>query len=969
MGIVYLAQDTELDRPVAIKSLPAKAAANPDTLSRFQREARILASLNHPFIATIHEKIEHAGGGCYLVLEYVPGQTLAEVIKSGQLGMEESLKMALQVAEALSAAHSNGIVHRDLKPKNIKLTPEGSVKVLDFGIAKAFGAEARTRDFDTGQVARAVGTPPYMSPEQIVGGAVDHRSDMWSFGCVLYEMLAGIRSFDGHVTSEVWSSVLGAEPDLDKLPPEVSPALRDVIDKCLQKDPEQRYQSAAALRQDLQECITELTARALDVKALGRFLRRRDVAITAVLAFVSLCVLVIWVLNRQHNIRWARMEALPEISRLVNRDDHFAAFFLACKAEKYIPKDPTLEGLWPRICRDCSIITTPPQAEVFFSKYSASETDWQYLGRSNLERVRVPFGVHSWRIQKAGYETREVVRFISPSIHWDWPDETPLNKVSFTLHEVGSLPPDMVWIPSSELGLRFLFHRNDTIPDAPAFLVDKYEVTNERFKEFVDVGGYGNPEFWSQLRFVKAGKELSWDEAVAQFRDRTGRPGPAMWEGGTYPHGQDKYPVSGVSWFEAAAYAKFRGKSLPTAYHWIKACRADDEPSRITHLSNFGEGPVAVGSCKGMGDFGLYDAAGNIREWCHNAIDGSGDQRCILGGAWGEATYMFVYGTSRSPWDRDQGNGFRCVQYMGGKEAVPEKAFEAIEPLVRDFTDFEPVSDETYQWRIDNLYRYDRTPLRPAIEWKDEGSAHYRREKVTFDAAYGNERVIAHLFLPKGVAPPYQTVVCFPGGGARDEPSSENLPLGPERDYIVKSGRALLFPVYKGTYERQGDIHRIRAEGKHTVYYRDIVVEMSKDLRRSIDYLETRDDIDTDNLAYAGLSWGGILGSIMMATESRFKTGIFLKGGICACERHPAIDPADFAPRVKVPVLMLSGEHDSILEKKTAQEPLFSLLGSSEKQHITYPGGHGLAWEYRKDYERDIREWLERYLGPVIYSP
>jgi dienelactone hydrolase len=370
-----------------------------------------------------------------------------------------------------------------------------------------------------------------------------------------------------------------------------------------------------------------------------------------------------------------------------------------------------------------------------------------------------------------------------------------------------------------------------------------------------------------------------------------------------------------------------------------------------------------------MGYFGLYDAAGNVREWCHNAINDSEVSRCILGGAWGEAPYMFVYGVARSPWDRDPGNGFRCVQYLGGKGAVPEDAFRPIKPIFRDFEGFTPVSDETYQSYIDNLYGYDRTPLHAVVERTDESPGHYRRQKITFDAAYSNERVIAYLYLPKDIEAPYQTIVWFPGGGARSRPSSEDLPYGPERDFIVKSGRALLFPVYKGTYERRGDIDRMRSEGKDTIFFRDLVVQMSKDLRRSIDYLETRDDIDTSKLAYVGLSWGGILGPVMMATESRFKAGVFLKGGICACVRPPAIDPANFAPRVKVPVLMLSGEHDSILPYETAQKPLFRLLGTSEKRHITYPGGHGLAWEYRKDYEKDLREWLDRYLGPVNYRP
>jgi dienelactone hydrolase len=969
MGVVYLAHDTELDRPVALKSLPAGLMSDPRALSRFQREARILASLNHPNVATIHEKIEQTEGSHYLVLEYIPGQTLTEKMRVGQLSLGESLRISLQIVEALSAAHSKGIMHRDLNPKNIKITPEGNVKVLDFGIAKTYGERARPREYETGQVGRAIGTPPYMSPEQVLGGTIDHRTDIWSFGCLLYEMLAGVRSFSGDVASDVFSSVMKVDPDLKKLPAEVKPALRGIISRCLAKDPEQRYQSADELRADLEHYISALTVPAPSIRTLLRFAKRPNVAVPIGLVMLVACITTLWLFVRSAKTRWAREEALPEIARLIPRDNYYAAFVLARKAEKYIPNDPVLKDLWPRMSRECLITTTPAGAQVFLSEYSATDTAWDYLGRSPLESIRVPFGAYRWRIEKEGFGTVESVRFKSPSTQWGAPDVVPLGKIHFTLHEEGSLAAGMVWIPPSELGIKFLFHRRDKITEAPAYLIDRYEVTNEDFKEFVDAGGYRDPEHWRRVRFVEAGRQISWEQAMTQFRDATGRPGPSTWEGGGFPEGRGDYPVSGVSWFEAAAYAQFKGKSLPTVFHWIKACRADDDPSRITHMSNFGDGSAPVGSHRGTGQFGLYDAAGNVREWCHNAIDDAERPRCILGGAWGEAPYMFVYGVVRSPWDRDPGNGFRCVQYLGGKEAVPERAFRAIKPIFRDFDHFTPISDETYKHYIDNLYRYDRTRLQAALEWTDENPAHYRRERITFDAAYSNDRVIAYLYLPKGITPPYQTVVWFPGGGARDGPPSENFPYSPEREFIIKSGRALLFPVYKGTYERSGDIQRIRPEGKNTVFFRDIVVQMSKDLRRSIDYLETREDIDTNKLAYVGLSWGGILGPIMMTTENRFKTGIFLKGGICACERHQAIDPANFAPRVKVPVLMLSGEHDSILPLETAQKPLFNLLGSSEKRHITYPGGHGLAWEYRKDYEQDIRDWLDHYLGPVKYEP
>ena len=386
MGVVYLAHDTELDRLVAIKSLPVALATDSEALSRFQREARILASLNHPNIATIYEKIEQTEGGYYLVLEYVPGQTLAEKIKGGPLDLEESLRVALQIAEALSAAHGNDVAHRDLKPSNIKITHEGNVKILDFGLARAVGRQASEKDSGAGRVARIAGTPFYMSPEQIIDKATDHRTDIWSFGCVLYEMLSGMRAFPGDSTSDALASVLAAEPDLEMLPMEVSPAMRKAIGKCLTTNSERRYQSAAELHQDLQYCLSALTAVPVDVNALWRSLQRPRVAVSVILVFLALCATALWLLNRNAKIKWARAEALPRIAQLIEQDNYFAAFTLAEKTEKYISKDPVLLDLWSRMSRNCSITTTPAGAEIFFSEYLAADTGWKRLGRSPLVR-------------------------------------------------------------------------------------------------------------------------------------------------------------------------------------------------------------------------------------------------------------------------------------------------------------------------------------------------------------------------------------------------------------------------------------------------------------------------------------------------------------------------------------------------------------------------------------------------------
>jgi serine/threonine protein kinase len=259
MGEVYQARDAKLERDVAIKVLPAAFVHDAERLARFQREARMLAALNHPHIATIHG-LEQFDGVHYLVMELVLGHTLAERISAGALKIEEALKFAGQIAEALEAAHEKGVIHRDLKPANVKVTPEGRVKVLDFGLAKAFAGDdeldlsnASTLITMGTEEGRILGTPAYMSPEQARGKAVDKRTDIWAFGIVLYELLTGKRAFRGETPSDTLAAVLEREPDWQVLPPATPPKIRDLLRRCMQKDSQHRLRDIGDARLEIEE--------------------------------------------------------------------------------------------------------------------------------------------------------------------------------------------------------------------------------------------------------------------------------------------------------------------------------------------------------------------------------------------------------------------------------------------------------------------------------------------------------------------------------------------------------------------------------------------------------------------------------------------------------------------------------------------------------------------------------------------
>jgi eukaryotic-like serine/threonine-protein kinase len=267
MGEVYRARDTKLARDVALKVLPEVFAANSERMARFQREAQVLASLNHPNIAAIYG-LEESGSTRALVMELVEGKTLADQLKNGPIRSDETLPIARQIADALEYAHERGIVHRDLKPANIKITPEGTIKVLDFGLAKALDPGAASSPTGTQamqdsptltaatQAGVILGTAAYMSPEQAKGKPVDRRADIWAFGCVLYEMLVGKRIFDGETVTDVLAALITKEPDWDALPAETPPRIRELIRRCLTKDAKKRLRDIGEARITIEETIS-----------------------------------------------------------------------------------------------------------------------------------------------------------------------------------------------------------------------------------------------------------------------------------------------------------------------------------------------------------------------------------------------------------------------------------------------------------------------------------------------------------------------------------------------------------------------------------------------------------------------------------------------------------------------------------------------------------------------------------------
>ena len=295
MGVVYLARDTKLDRSVAIKSLPPNLTGDVKARTRLKREAKLLASLNHPNIGAIYDIVEWEDGSGYLILEYVPGETLAQCLAREPLKLEQAFSIGRQIAEAVSAAHENGVIHRDLKPSNVKITPDGQVKVLDFGLAKVIDRDGQTGDVTATEPGHIMGTPAYMSPEQASGKSLDQRTDIWSFGCVMYQMLTGQRPFEGETATEILAQIIKCEPDWEVLSQDVPPNICTLLHRCLEKTPDHRQASMAEVCTELSNTWNTTTAISF---ARSRLMSRLKIVAAVTLIVLTLSMISVRVVHR-----------------------------------------------------------------------------------------------------------------------------------------------------------------------------------------------------------------------------------------------------------------------------------------------------------------------------------------------------------------------------------------------------------------------------------------------------------------------------------------------------------------------------------------------------------------------------------------------------------------------------------------------------------------------------------------------
>tara|TARA_B100001057_G_scaffold501239_1_gene622341 strand:+ start:6020 stop:8266 length:2247 start_codon:yes stop_codon:yes gene_type:complete len=655
----------------------------------------------------------------------------------------------------------------------------------------------------------------------------------------------------------------------------------------------------------------------------SHFFRIGNIVITSALLF-----LFIYFFSKSNTRKNLIENTLPKIIKAYEAGNNFYVFNKTKNLLDEFPENELLNFYLNKVSYKINIETDIDSVSVEI-KY-ANDSTWIEKGFLPIDSIRVPL------LKTNDYQLKLIYKSFKYIANPEESGFISIKGIDKTPKEYVFRPAKKnkeIWFPGIYLGDKNSWK---------GYSISKTEVSNSEYKKFLDDNGYKKPRYWD-FPIEIDGQIYEFENTVKIFKDKFGQFGPANWSYGKFPENQENFPVTGISWFEARAYAKYSGMNLPNIFQWLDSAQlAGFELFTLpnTENSNLNSNFLReVDDERGVNYYGLKNISGNVKEWTTNP---HGDNRfAILGGAYFDKSYSFSSFYSLSPFDRSNGNGIRLVS-SEKNEFLDEKI---IEYEKRNILDENDVSDEVFEVYKDQFnYPYSIPIVKEKqISGYDEN---YIIEKFEIETVYNNDEPLhGYIIYSKKTEGLIKPIIVFPtAGGIFKNSDSEMLKEAiMDKKHLLEEGYGLVMPVYYSTFSRKKIINTWWANESEE--YKETIIKIGKDFKRSIDYLETRNDIDIENLSYLGYSWGSITSNILLAIEKRVKTAFLAAGGIQLPKSKKEISPSIFVRRIDIPIMQVYGKADGFFRYEDSFIPWKKLIGTDPKNlHIIELDkvGHGI---------------------------